>query len=39
MGQIRQLQSIKKIGVAYTMPMSTGMQLVTTTLIWRVGAG
>ncbi|WP_431606460.1 hypothetical protein [Kingella negevensis] len=25
--------------MAYTMPMSTGMQLVTTTLIWRVGAG
>ena len=32
MGQIGQLQSIKKIGVAYTMPMSTGMQLVSTTL-------
>ncbi|MDK4679337.1 GRP family sugar transporter [Kingella negevensis] len=39
MGQIRQLQSIKKIGVAYTMPMSTGMQLVTTTLFGTLVLG
>lgn len=31
-GQIGQLQSIKKIGVATTMPISTGMQLIATTL-------
>ena len=31
-GQIGQLQSIKKIGVALTMPISTGMQLIATTL-------
>ena len=31
-GQIGQLQSIKKVGAATTMPISTGMQLVATTL-------
>lgn len=33
LGQGNQLKSIKKIGVAKTMPISTGMQLVGTTLI------
>ncbi|UOO82862.1 GRP family sugar transporter [Uruburuella testudinis] len=31
-GQIGQLQSIKKVGAAVTMPISTGMQLIATTL-------
>ncbi|MCP1659441.1 GRP family sugar transporter [Neisseria perflava] len=31
-GQIGQLQSIKKLGAATTMPISTGMQLIATTL-------